>query len=76
MIDFSKKTYKNILAEQLKQVPEEFDKREKSIIQTALGPESWYLEGFYLDLDNIQKNAHARTAKGNSLDLKAEERGI
>ncbi len=76
MIDFSQKTYKNILSEQLKQVPEEFDKREKSMIQTALGPESWYLEGVYLELDKVQKNAHARTAKGSSLDLKTEERGI
>lgn len=76
MIDFSGKTYKNILADQLEQVPDEFDKREKSMIQTALGPESWYLEGMYLDLDQVQRNAHARTAQGDSLDLKTEERGI
>lgn len=55
MIDFSNKTYANILASQLKRVPDTIDKREGSMIQTALGPESWHLEGLYLDLDSVQK---------------------
>uniref|UniRef100_UPI0006D0E55C hypothetical protein n=1 Tax=Clostridium sp. NkU-1 TaxID=1095009 RepID=UPI0006D0E55C len=64
MNDFSNKTYANILAAQLNRVPDTIDKREGSMIQTALGPESWYLEGLYLDLDSVQKNAYAETAKG------------
>lgn len=76
MIDFSNKTYGNILSRQLKRVPDTIDKREGSMIQTALGPESWYLEGLYLDLDSVQKNAYAETAGGNFLDLLVAERGI
>ena len=76
MIDFSNKTYGNILSRQLKRVPDTIDKREGSMIQTALGPESWYLEGLYLDLDSVQKNAYAETAGGKFLDLLVAERGI
>lgn len=76
MIDFSNKTYGNILSRQLKRVPDTIDKREGSMIQTALGPESWYLEGLYLDLDSVQKNAYAETAGGIFLDLLVAERGI
>lgn len=68
MIDFGKKTYANILAEQLAKVPDTLDKREGSIIQTALGPESWYLEGVYLDLEKVQENVYADTASGIYLD--------
>lgn len=76
MIDFSNKTYANILASQLNRVPDTIDKREGSMIQTALGPESWYLEGLYLDLDSVQKNAYAETAGGDWLDMLVAERGI
>ena len=76
LIDFSNKTYGNILSRQLNRVPDTIDKREGSMIQTALGPESWYLEGLYLDLDSVQKNAYAETAGGNFLDLLVAERGI
>lgn len=76
MIDFSVKTYENILRSQLNRIPDTIDKREGSLIQTALGPESWYLEGLYLDLQNIQKNAYAETAGGKWLDMLAAERGI
>ncbi|WP_333648058.1 baseplate J/gp47 family protein [Lacrimispora sp.] len=76
MIDLSKKTYANILAAQLSRVPDTIDKREGSIIQTALGPESWYMEGLYLDLDSVQKNAYAETAGGDWLDMLVAERGL
>lgn len=76
MIDFSKKTYTNILAAQLSHIADTIDKREGSLIQTALGPESWYLEGLYLDLDSVQKNAYAETAGGKFLDMLVAERGI
>lgn len=76
MIDFSNKIYANILAAQLNRVPDTIDKREGSMIQTALGPESWYLEGLYLDLDSVQKNAYAETAGGDWLNMLVAERGI
>lgn len=76
MIDFSKKTYANILSAQLNRVPDTIDKREGSMIQTALGPESWYIEGLYLDLDSVQKNAYAETAGGDWLDMLVAERGL
>lgn len=76
MMDFGDKTYSRILAGQLACVPDTIDKREGSIIQTALGPESWYLEGLYLDLDRVQRNAYAGTAGGAELELICEERGI
>jgi len=76
LIDFSNKTYANILAAQLNRVPDTIDKREGSMIQTALGPESWYLEGLYLDLDSVQKNAYAETAGGDWLNMLVAERGI
>lgn len=76
MIDFKDKTYANILAEQVARVPGAIDKREGSIIRTALAPESWYLEGLYLDLDRVQRNAYAGTAGGTDLDMICEERGI
>lgn len=76
MIEFKDKTYANILASQMSKVPDTIDKREGSIIQTVLGPESWYLEGLYLDLDRIQRNAYAGTAGGTDLDMICEERGI
>lgn len=76
MIDFGDKTYRNILAGQLARVPDTIDKREGSIIQTALGPESWYMEGMYLDLDRVQRNANASTAGGMDLDLICEERMV
>lgn len=76
MIDFSGKTYANILSDQLSRVPDDLDKREGSIIQTALGPVSWYLEGVYMDMQRLQDNVYAGTAGGESLDRIAEAYGI
>ncbi|MDR0905753.1 MAG: baseplate J/gp47 family protein [Oscillospiraceae bacterium] len=76
MIDFSIKTKEYIQSEQLRRVRNDIDKRDTSIIQTALGPESWEIEGIYLDLQEIQKNGIARYARGEFLDYKAEERAV
>lgn len=50
MIDFNdaKYTQKKIEAELLSRVPDTIDKRQGSMIQTALGPVAWYLEGIYM----------------------------
>lgn len=76
MIDFSGYTREEIQKEMLKQVPSRIDTREGSVIQTAIGPAVWYLEGLYMVLDQIQQNAYARTAVGQFLEYIAEERGI
>jgi uncharacterized phage protein gp47/JayE len=76
MINFSEQTFYNILARQLARVPNTIDKRETSLIQTALGPESWEIEGLYMALAELQSNGAALSAVGQALDYKAAERGV
>lgn len=76
MIDFSEETYEAILSRQLQRVTDSLDKREGSIIQTALGPESWYIAGLYLTLTQMQENSFALFAVGQYLDYKVAERGL
>lgn len=76
MIDFSSYTKENILYWQLQRITDAIDKREGSMIYTALGPAAWTHEGFYFDLDKVQKNAWVFTAVGKYLDWKTQERGI
>jgi uncharacterized phage protein gp47/JayE len=77
MIDFSTGySYREILDAMLDQVDSGLDKREGSLIQTALGPLAWYLEGLALTLSNVQKAAYAETAEGSDLDMLAATRGI
>ena len=77
MIDFSTGySYREILDAMLGEVSDTLDKREGSLIQTALGPLAWYLEGLALTLSNIQKAAYAETAEGEDLDLLAATRGL
>lgn len=71
MIDLSKKTYRNILQAQLDRVPNSLDKREGSMIQTALGAGAYTLEEFYLELDQIQRGAYLQTAVGQDLEYLA-----
>ena len=76
MIDFSGETYAAILKRMLDRVPAIYDKWEGSIIQTALGPAGWALEGFYLSLDQVQRSAFVQTAVGQSLDYLAVIAGL
>ena len=57
MIDFSGYTREVIQKEMLDQVDPNIDTREGSMIQTAIGPAAWYLEGVYMILKQIQDNA-------------------
>ena len=54
MIDFSRYTREAIQKEMLDQVDPSIDTREGSMIQTAIGPAAWYLEGVYMILKQIQ----------------------
>lgn len=76
MPDFSDFTTQNILEDMLTQVDDSFDKGEGSVIGSALGPAAWYLEGIYEELSQVQQNAYAPTAVGDSLDLITNGRGI
>lgn len=76
MIDFSGYTYAAILKQMLGQVPKSIDTRQGSMIQTALGPAAWYLEGVYMLLNQLQQNAYADTAVGQALEYICAERGI
>ena len=76
MIDLSGYTKDEIQKAMLGQVPDTLDKREGSIIQTAIGPVAWYLEGLYMVLNQIQENAFPSTAVGDSLDLIVQTRGL
>lgn len=69
MLDFEQYTYQYILNSMLNRVPDKYDKREGSIIQTALGPAAYELESVFLELDKIQKSAFIETAVGDALDL-------
>ena len=76
MIDFSGYTREAIQKEILDQVDPGMDTREGSMIQTAIGPVAWYLEGVYMILKQIQDNAYPATAVGDSLDKIVQTRGL
>ena len=77
MIDFSTGySYAEILAAMLGQVDDSLDKRQGSLIQTALGPGAWYLEGLIMELAKVQQNAFVLTAQGEALDLGVANRGL
>lgn len=68
MKDFSGYTYANLLAAMLARIPSAYDKRDTAPIPTALGPAAYTLEGFYLTLDQVQRQGFIQTAFGQSLD--------
>ena len=76
MIDFSGYTKEYIEEEMLAQVDPDIDTREGSMVQTAVAPGAWWLEGMYLELEKLQANSNAQTAVGADLDLITESRGI
>lgn len=76
MLDLSGYTQKEIEKAMLGQVDPNLDTREGSIIQTAIGPIAWYLEGTYMTLNQIQENSNPVTAVGEALDLIVVTRGI
>ena len=76
MIDFSEKNYANIAADMLSLVTAAVDKRDLSLINTAIGPAAYALEDAYLDLDKVQRSGHVQTAVGEDLDLVAQDVGI
>ena len=76
MIDLSGKTMASLLSSMLLRITEQVNKREGSLIRTALSAAAWAIEGLYIELIDVQKQAYGTTATGDYLDLKAEERGV
>lgn len=76
MIDFSQRTLANIKQEMLDQVEDKYDKREGSIIETAIGPAAWLTEGLFMDLSKLQDSSNPYTAVGEALDMLVALRGI
>lgn len=76
MIDFSGYTKAQIERDMLAQVDPSLDTRQGSMIQTALGPVAWYLEGLYMTLSQIQQNSNPDTAVGEALELLTAARNI
>lgn len=76
MIDLSLKTFSNILAEMLSYVSVELNKRDGSLIKTSLAAAAWAIEGLYLELAYIQRQAYGLYATGEYLDYKVAEAGL
>lgn len=76
MIDFSGYTKAQIERDMLAQVGPSLDTRQGSMIQTALGPVAWYLEGLYMVLSQIQQNSNPSTAVGETLELLTAARNV
>ena len=76
MMDFSQYSKEYIEQEMLGQVDEDIDTREGSMVQTAVAPGAWFLEGLYLILSQMQDNSYSQTAVGDYLDLITQARGV
>lgn len=76
MIDLTGNTYQSILQEMLDRIPNTYDKRDGSFMQTAIGPAAYALQSFYITLNNVQRSAFIQTAVGTSLDMLSAIGGI
>lgn len=76
MIDITGKTFDELLATMLDRVPDELNKRDGSLIKTSLAAAAWVIEGLYLDLAYVQKQAYGTTATAENLDYIAAECGL
>ncbi|MBW4847937.1 MAG: baseplate J/gp47 family protein [Lachnospiraceae bacterium] len=69
-------TYEVILRRLLNRVPDKLDKREGSIIYTAIAPAAAELAIMYIELDTVLKEAYADTADREYLIRLGKERKI
>jgi uncharacterized phage protein gp47/JayE len=76
MIDLSDKTMSTLLTSMLLRVTQQVNKRDGSLIKTALSAAAWAIEGLYIELLNVQNQAYGTSASGEYLDLKVAERGL
>ena len=76
MIDISEKTFDAILRDMLSRVPDTLNKRDGSLIKTSLAAAAWTIEGLYLDLAWVQRQAYGETASTDNLDMIVAECGL
>lgn len=76
MLTLAGKTMSELLQDMLLRVSDEVNKRDGSLIRTALSAAAWVIEGIYIELVGVQQQAYGTTATGEYLDMKAEERGV
>lgn len=69
-------SYENILRRMLDKVSSDLDKREGSVIYTALAPAAAELAIMYIEIDQVLKEIFADTADREFLIRRAAERGI
>ena len=69
-------TYEEILQRMLSRVPNTLDKREGSLIYTALAPAAAELMQMAIEMENNQKESYADTASRTYLIRRAKERGL
>nr|DAW15653.1 MAG TPA: Baseplate J like protein [Caudoviricetes sp.] len=73
---FESYSYEKILSDMFRNVPNDIDKREGSIIFDALSPIALELANVFVCLDIVLNNAYADTAERDYLVRLASERGI
>ena len=69
MIKLSQYTYQEILQQLLDRVPDMFDKRDTSPIQTAAGMAAYGFEQYYINLSEVERQGLIQTATGEQLDM-------
>ena len=73
---FDDNTFENVLERNLDRIPDEFDKREGSVIYDAIAPMAIEISLLYSYLDFLFKNAFGDTANRYWLIERAKERGL
>ena len=76
MIDVSEKTQEILLNYMLGLTPDTLNKREGSLIRTSLAAAAWAMEGLYINLEYVQRQAYGTTATGTYLDKIAATAGL
>ena len=69
-------TYEVIIKQMLDRVPKGLDKREGSLIYTALSAAAAEMQVMYIEFDTILKETFAQTASRENLIRRAAERGM
>lgn len=67
-MDFTTKTYEELLQEKLDRIPEKYDKRESSMIYNALAPNSVETSAMYLFMEWALDNVFGDTAEREYLE--------
>lgn len=71
---YEDKTYEALLKEMLQKANEKVDTREGSILFDAISPTALKIAEFYTQMSTLYKQMFLKTATGEALDLKGDER--